>query len=649
MGRTPTEIQEGSRLAVTAEFITRRVIGRGDAPVHRLLVADRDGAQVTVLTTPERSPPLGLQAGAAYRFVGLLGADPTVADSTEGRCGSCGGPLRPGGPLDTVDPAVGEAASQLGLEQPFGVLDAAATVRSVPAPDTPVDDWVPMAPQPPERVCMSCGRHVGGDDTPASRIRGPVTDQRTEGRGPPEHPVSRPASARTYRAAVARGYTPRPAALADGQLFAGHRFAVPGGQTSGGLFAPGYGAASSEHPLAGERERYLAVALDSTVPAGAFERPPLDLVVVLDRPGSMTRPLGPAGDRTKLDAAKRGLCALTEHLRSDDRFGIVLGAPGQSAHVAKPLRAVDGTDCSAIRGHVRDLEAVPGAALAGGVETAVELLASADGDGREQRLLILSDLLAHPGTGALTERLASAATDGVHATLVPVGFDADAALARRLSTVRGGNHILAHSGAAFERRLDGAFDRLMRPAVHDLTVELDTDSLGVERVHAAPSGERVSDQLVHVGTVFPRADGDRSLLAGFVLLRVVGAADTADLTVSWTEPGGEYTDSVTLGFDTDAAALQPAVALARCGRELRAWAADRHAAADSTAGTTPADGAMLPVGPDTEPVSLAVSNRRARRFDRFRAALAEHDRLAEGLRQELSLLDSLAALGDHTA
>jgi len=616
MERTCTDLRDGCRLAVTAEFITRRAVDG----CHRLLLADSDGTRFVVLTTPEHRRP-GLRVGETYRLAGLLGVDPTEADKT-GTC-TCGGELRPGRAIDVVDPAIEAAMSRLGINGPFGVLDGEATVRAASAGDGPVDDWIPAGPRVPDRVCRSCGRTV-------------AVDQPTDDAGPPADPPSGPVS----RRAAERGYTPRPAALADDRLFDGHAFTLPVEGESDGLFAPAAGVVTGEHPLGGDAERYLAVALDSALPVEEFERPPLDLVVVLDRSRSMARPLdGESGDcnRTKFGVAKRGLCGLVEQLREYDRLGVVLR--GRGGHVARPLRSLGGTDRATLQEHVRDLDAGRGTAPEG-FETGIDLLAEADSDGREARLLGLSDLRADES--GLVDRLAGATADGVHATLAPVGFDADAALARRLSRVRGGNYRPVTSAAG----LLAEFDRLVTPAVHDLTLALDTPALGVERVHTTPPAERCSESRLHVGTAFPRPGVSGSLRAGFVLARVTGPADVADLTVSWTESGGgEHVTTVTLDLGAETDSLGAAVDLAACGRELRAWATDRHAPSPdggrpATEGRVePADG--WPEAADrrsTRPTPRAVSDRRAHRFDRLRAALAARDHECQ---HELSLLDML--------
>jgi Ca-activated chloride channel family protein len=159
------DIEDGKRHDIAVEFITRRTIDCDGEHVHRLLVADQSGKQFTVLATPDSEALLGLKTGATHRISGLLGAAPvTSADDTWAECPDCGGWLRPGQVVDTAGAAVTQAASQLSLDEPFGIIDTRATVRRVRENRSLVDDWTPMdddrSVTPPDYVCESCGRHV---------------------------------------------------------------------------------------------------------------------------------------------------------------------------------------------------------------------------------------------------------------------------------------------------------------------------------------------------------------------------------------------------------------------------------------------------------------------------------------------------------
>ena len=163
MTTTHADIVERARLGIEAAFVTRRAVESGDAQIHRLLLTDQTGAQFAVLVPSSAMLP-GLKTGASYRFEGLLGAAPvdeTVHDALI--CPDCGGGLRLGQVVDAAGRGIRGSVAQLGLDEPFGIVDAGTTVwradrdRRQPA-QTPQTD--PPARPVPDFVCVSCGRHA---------------------------------------------------------------------------------------------------------------------------------------------------------------------------------------------------------------------------------------------------------------------------------------------------------------------------------------------------------------------------------------------------------------------------------------------------------------------------------------------------------
>jgi Ca-activated chloride channel family protein len=655
MHTTYTDVRERVRLDSLVEFITRRSLGCGDRRVERLVVADTTGRQFEVLTTPDSDPLVGLRSGDRYHISSLLCADPDgTAGTVDRECPDCGGPLRPGRVLDTVDPAVADAVAQLGLDEPFGILDSEAAIQGVRAESTPVDDWIPAGDDVvglPDCVCRDCGRRVERrpeDGTPSGGTTGPGPEPRTPEAGSPVRGGS--AGTAIVRGAVANGYTPHPAAVDVRTLLSEHCSGAGARVESPGLFALRCGAATGEHPVTGETERYLSVGLESTVRSGSRERPGLDLVVVLDVSRSMGRAAGRdsrdgagvAGGTTKLEGAVRGLSALTAQLRDGDRLGVVLC--NSRARVAKPLRRAGDTELSALHRHVRGIEARGGTNIADGLGRAFDLLGqTARRCNRERRAVVLTDAMANTGRtdpAALTDTVADAATRGFHTTVVGVGLDVNATLARRLRAVRGGQFLLVPP-AAVERQIGERFDSLVAPVVYDLTLELDADGYELETVHGA---ESTSHGLVYAGCMFPTVSEGVSR-CGPVVLRLRGQGTDPELSVSWTErDGGEQAESVTVGVPDGAGTrtdgeVRTAAVLCQYARALRRWARNRH----REVGTVSTDD-----GHDRHsrrPVPLGRSEQQAERFARLRAHLAATRPDGDTLEHEIGLLDALCRVG----
>jgi Ca-activated chloride channel family protein len=567
------------------------------------------------------------------------------------------------------------AASQLGVDEPFGILDGTSSLQATTDDTDNVDDWTPMREEqpvePPDFVCDACGRHV--DDVELGGNRGPVMAQAppaaSADMASPETVGFAAGGAKdvtNFRENVAEGFTPQPEAISDEGLFYDYYFETGERTATEALFAPRYSAAVTEHPLTGDTERYLSVGLDSTLSVAEFDRPRLDLVAVLDVSGSMDSPfdeyyydeqgrerVAETGGETKLDAATQSLCALTEQLHAEDRLGVVLY--NHRAHVAKPLRDVGATDMPAIRRHIREIAAGGGTNLEDGFEAAIDMLIEGTSGRRtERRVVFMTDMMPNTGAtdeGALTELFADAAAEGIHTTFVGMGLDANAELADALSGIRGANHYFVHSADEFEQRLGEEFDYMVTPLVYNLTLELDADGYEVDAVHGSPSADAAHGRLMHVGTLFPSAKQDGDTRGGVVLVRLEQQRPDADLELvaSWTERGGSdqrerVTVSVPESPETFAhEGIRKAVVLARYARELRTWARDIHDRADTAAGVDDWVLADERGAHERESVPLVVPDEYAGQFTRLREYLADQREAVadDSLEQEVELLDTL--------
>ncbi len=655
MRATYTDLRDGERFGITVEFISRRPLGGRHRHVGRLLVEDTTGEQFVVLSTPGEGRLFGLESGEQYRLSGLLGVTPGASSSTE-ECPGCGARLGPSAAAD----AIREATEALGLDRSFGVVDDRTSVGRAAGENRLVDDWRPVADETDGAgsLCPGCAQQV---DIPGlAAVSGPTRDSglASEPQGDRSGDAGEPV-ATSVGVNVANGYTPQPAAVDNTTLYGESQFGTRRDGGAGPRLAPHYGTTVTEHPVTGETEQYLTVELDTTSPDGGFERPRLDLVAVLDVSDSMSGPVdgyyydgrdeSDGAAATKLSVAARSLCALVGQLRENDRLGVVLC--DDDTHVAKPLRKIASTDTTAIQRHVRTVAAGGDTDLAAGFETAAGMLDTAsDADG-EQRVVLFTDMMANAGltdSAELTALFADSATEGIHTTLVGVGADTNVQLATTLSDVRGANQLVTCSAASFERLSGEAFDRLVTPVVHDLTLELDDDHHEFVAAYGSPSADTPTDQLVYVGTLFPPWNPVTG--EGPLLVEVDRTTTTDELTLvaSWTECGGdEHTETVRVGWPAGSEryphdGVRRSVALARCTRELRAWAANRYEQVET--GRTGDESLPDRRGEHCRgSVPLVVPDRYRERFDRLSGYLdAEADRLDdETLRQMRVLLDRL--------
>ena len=679
-----TDLTVGTRHNSIVTVVSQRRLSCDGQHLQRLLVTDHTGTRFPLLVTPNKAPLVDLKTGALHRITGVVAAAPReTTDRLERSCPDCEQPLRPGQVLDTYPAVLADAASELGIEQRFGIVDADTSIWPVRAEHTQRDDWLPRhddaSIEPPAYVCPACGRDV---DT--HRIDGilnhiEMDEQMAVGGETVGMAPGGVTDVTTFRENVTNGYTPQPEAISETGVFAEHAFDIGEPADTEALFAPRYATTVSDHPLTGAEEQYLAVGLDSTLSLDAFTRPRVDLVVAIDISGSMSSPFdqyyydghgrrvesGADADAdidatdnatSKLTAAAESLCALTEHLRDDDQLGIVLF--DHRAHVAKPLRSVGRTDMDAIRRHIRELTPGGGTNMVDGFEAAFDMmLGEPGGPATEQRIVFMTDMMPNEGATATTDlqdRFTDAAAAGVHTTFLGVGVDSNASLTAALSAVRGANHYTIRSAAAFRQRLGEEFEYMVTPLAYDLTLAVDGGTDVIQSVHGSPSADDATGSLLEVATLFASPTRDGAARGGVVLARLdeTALSEPLGLTLSWTDHRGRtHSERVTIETPFTPAAetdpdLRKAVALTRYAEELRAWATAVTERAETAAGVDDPRRGESPESHERVSTPLMVPDAFSARFETLSEYLRreEEEEAALGrdtFRAERALLDTL--------
>ena len=679
MHTTNDRVRDGTRADIEVELLAKQTKTVSGDEVELLLVDDTVHRNFYLVRTPEEGDT-SIEPGSTLRGSRVLGVDPTTQGRiTQKDCPDCDGTLREGQIIDAVQPVYREAASRFDLKQTFGIVDDTASLYPI-GEEGRRDDWNPMdlevSIRSPDYVCINCGQEFAARELRPSNHSETADSELLMENMASSHASPADASmglaaggakdVNNFRDNIANGYTPQAEAISDEGLFYDYYFETGEGQDTNALFSPRYATAVSEHPLSGETEQYLSVGLDSTLSIDEFERPTLDLVVVLDVSGSMgnefdsyyydeqgNKRAADSGAETKMEAATQSLSALTRHLSSEDHLGIVLF--NSNAHIAKPIRDVGSTDMATIRGHIRDIQSGGGTNLADGFEQAVDMLAEIEPDGDvEQRVVFMTDMMPNTGrTGAseLVQLFEEAASDGIHTTFVGMGLDTNAELADHLSGIRGANQYFIHSAEEFEERLDDEFEYMVTPLVYDLDLDVKTEGFEIESVHGSPANNPNEGQLMHVGTLFPSAKEDEKARGGVVLVRLdqVRADGELELVASWTERDGTaYTEEVVVDlpdeeetYDHDG--IRKAIVLTRYARQLRSWSEDVHNYGDMSDGVDDWNQQDMRGEHERTSVPLIVVNEYATAFERLQDYLEVEIEAVDDpkLQQEIDLLDTL--------
>lgn len=339
-----------------------------------------------------------------------------------------------------------------------------------------------------------------------------------------------------------------------------------GSRDKDALFYPNYEQSVSKNPVTGETERYLTVGLDSGM--DSFERPPLDLMFVVDISGSMGSPMNeyyydgeqdePSERKSKMEATKDVLKNIVKKLEDNDRFGVVLY--NQEGMVAKPIREVIETDVEDIVSEIDSLSQNGGTNLSNGFETAVDEMKFGDIDtkdeNRESRVMFMTDAMPNMGNtegSSLKESFQDAAEDGIYTTFIGIGIDSNPELIDMLSSTRGANHYFVDSVEEFNSRINEEFSYTVTPLVFDLDLTVEGDGFTIDGVYGSPNEDASSTgQVMHVETLFP-SHGDEGTKGGVIVVSM-SEADVGDeirISTSWTERGGEKGGDVTRVQITD--------------------------------------------------------------------------------------------------
>jgi Ca-activated chloride channel family protein len=263
--------------------------------------------------------------------------------------------------------------------------------------------------------------------------------------------------------------------------------------------------------------------------AGAVERMPSDLVVVLDQSGSM------AGE--KIVDARAAIRELISNLGAEDRFALV--GYSVSAYTTIPLAAVSDPAREQWRAMVDGISTGGGTNLASGLEMGLDIVDRSRNGGRIPRVILISDGLANQGDTSLSglrARARRAAVGEYTLTTIGVGDDFDEQLLATLADAGTGNYYYIQSGSDLAKIFSDEFETARESVARGLAVVI-RPADGVEVVDAAGYPlERGSDgeTVFRPGTLF--AGQDRRV---WVTLRTrwgaEGTRELGDFSLDYTE------------------------------------------------------------------------------------------------------------------
>lgn len=358
---------------------------------------------------------------------------------------------------------------------------------------------------------------------------------------------------RFFRDQVADGQVPLPQVFTPEGLFSEHDLPLEAPEPCSRLMCTH--ARATEARLAAQPDvRWMAQLGFSSGLTEDYVRPPLNLVAVVDKSGSMSN--------TPIETVKASLRAVVEQLGPEDQLSIVLYgsevhthlAPTSGARAAALISAIDAIE---IAGST-NLEA----GLVHGFELARRTRRAFDGT---TRVMLFTD--ERPNTGRTDAEgfmgLAEAASrDGIGMTTVGVGVQFGAELAQRVSAVRGGNLFFFSDPGEMADKIAADFDLMVTELAYDLEVTVrPAGGLSIAGIYGVPGDlVRWTDDgglQLQIATVFlsrsrggiyvalaPDGPLPRRVRRGSTLADVTlgyeardGIAEPITRPIAWVDPG----------------------------------------------------------------------------------------------------------------
>jgi Ca-activated chloride channel family protein len=411
-----------------------------------------------------------------------------------------------------------------------------------------------------------------------------------------------------FRENIKNGYLPIPTDITYEGLFYNYFFDTGKTEQCDKLFCPSYSTAVSKDPLSKQPEYYLSVGLNSGIKEADFQRKKLNLVVVMDISGSMGSPFDqyyydrfgnkverqgekPEEGKTKMQIANQSVVALLDHLKEDDRFGLVLF--DDDSYVAKPLSRVGVTDMKKIKDHILELSERGGTYMESGMRDGSKMLqelSEANPDQYENRIIFITD--AMPNIGDISEEglggmLKKNSQNHIYTTFVGVGVDFNTELVEDLTKIRGANYYSVHSDQEFKKVLAEDFDYMVTPLVFDLNLKLDAPGYEIEKVYGSPEADEATGEIMKVNTLFPSKTEEGQTKGGIILLKLnkksgeIAANGKIILKVSYEDRNGK-TDSSgkEIVFESrepdyfDNTGIRKAILLTRYANLIKGWLTD---------------------------------------------------------------------------
>ena len=263
-----------------------------------------------------------------------------------------------------------------------------------------------------------------------------------------------------FRDILTKGGIPGPDTL-DANGFFNEHYNAPPPADCGAQLCLTPGLSVGHDWLTGAKQATVQLSITTPVDPSTYHRLPLNMVLVIDRSGSML-------EDGRLDKVKAGIATLIDKLQDGDRLAII--DFDDRVTVDAPLSAE--LDRTHLKSVVAALQPRGGTDIDAGLKAGFAQLADAPGD-HQNRVILLSDGIATSGITIDATIIAdadAAIERGIGLTTIGVGTDFDVALMRGLAEHGAGNFYFLEDGSAVDEVFGQELDYFVNPLALDVKV-----------------------------------------------------------------------------------------------------------------------------------------------------------------------------------
>jgi Ca-activated chloride channel family protein len=265
-----------------------------------------------------------------------------------------------------------------------------------------------------------------------------------------------------FRQILLDGDIPGPDTIDDVGFFNEHKIDFPAADCGEDVCVHGLLGVMG-NMITGSNCTTLMLGMNTPIDPDELERPPLNLALAIDVSGSM--------QGANISAVRSGLTQMLPELQPEDRVSLV--AFSTDASVSVEFAAPDDP---ALGLAVAQLDASGGTNIYDGLREAYELVAAHEEEGRQNRVILLSDGVATEGLTSEAHILSLAEAyggQGLGLTTIGMGEDFDVSLMQGLSERGAGSFYFLEDPQAVEEVFVEEVNSFVVPLARKVEIDLD--------------------------------------------------------------------------------------------------------------------------------------------------------------------------------